>query len=364
MEATSARNITGNQHTFTAAPRVWGLKTVFVNLYFVANPDGSWVLIDTGVPGSAGKIKQAAAEIFGQDARPGAIILTHGHFDHIGAVKELAEEWDVPVYAHPMELPYLTGQSNYPPPDPSVGGGAMAYMSFSYPKKPINIRNRIELLPTDGSVPVLEGWRWIHTPGHSPGHISLFREEDRVLIVGDAFVTRNGESALAVMTEKKEVHGPPAYYTPDWGSAHHSVEELNNLKPEIAAAGHGMPMRGAELREQLDHLVHNFWLVAVPKHGRYVHEPAVVDEYGVVSVPPPVGNPVPKILAVAGAVALAGLAWSAWSKRSQNKKYGYSKQSRHRLAQRPYSHNRVLRDTPPAIDPDYDDPTEHTNNYP
>ncbi|WP_299754210.1 MBL fold metallo-hydrolase [uncultured Pontibacter sp.] len=366
MEASSESIKIGKRQSFPAAPRVWGLKTVFVNLYFAANPDGSWVLVDTGIPGSAGKIKEVAAEIFGPDSKPSAIVLTHGHFDHTGAVKELAEEWDVPVYAHPMELPYLTGQSSYPPPDPSVGGGAMAYLSFAYPKKPINIKNRVELLPTDGSVPGLEGWQWVHTPGHTPGHISLFREEDRVLIVGDAFVTRHGESAIAVMTEKREVHGPPSYFTPDWGSAHHSVETLHDLNPEIAAAGHGMPMQGKELRQQLERLVHDFWLVAVPKHGRYVHEPAVVDENGVISVPPPVVNPVPTVLAVAGAVAVAGLAWAVLNRRGNNRQDdGDSKRSRRYSIQRPYSHNRPLRQTPPrAVDPDYDDPTEHTNNYP
>lgn len=364
MAATSAQHATPKRHTFPVAPRVWGLKTVIVNLYFVANPDGSWVLVDAGIPGSANKIKEAAAQIFGPDSRPSAIVLTHGHFDHVGAVKELAELWAVPVYAHPMEFPYLTGQSSYPPPDPSVGGGAVAYLSFAYPKKPIDIKSHLELLPKDGSVPGLEGWHWIYTPGHTPGHVSLFREEDRLLLAGDAFVTRHGESGLAVITQKREVHGPPAYFTPDWGSAHHSVEALCDLDPEIAATGHGLPMTGEELRQQLKRLVQDFWLVAVPKHGRYVHEPAVVDEYGVVSVPPPVSNPVPTVLAVAGAVALAGVAWAAMSKRNHKKGYSYNKRSRHSAGQRPYSHNRVLRDTPAAIDPDYTNPTDHTNNYP
>ncbi|ARS36094.1 MBL fold metallo-hydrolase [Pontibacter actiniarum] len=365
MEAASQKSRSSHRHSFVAAPRVWGLKTVFVNLYYAANPDGSWVLIDTGVPGSAAKVKQAAEEIFGKDNRPRAILLTHGHFDHIGSVKELAEEWDVPVYAHPMELPYITGLSSYPPPDPSVGGGAMAYMAFAYPKKPINIKSRVELLPPDGSVPGLEGWKWLHTPGHSPGHVSFFREEDRTLIVGDAFSTRDAESAVAVMTEKREVHGPPAYFTPDWGSAHHSVEKLYELQPEIAASGHGMPMRGRELQQQLERLVHEFWIVAVPKHGRYIHEPAVTDEYGVISVPPAASNPVPKVMAVAGAVAIAGLAWAAWKRRDNYKEgYGYAKRQHEPPAQRPYSHNRVMQGMPANVDPDHDNPHAHTNNYP
>ncbi|GHA78234.1 MBL fold metallo-hydrolase [Pontibacter akesuensis] len=360
MGTTTYTSHNNSTKTFPVAPRVWGLKTVFVNLYFIANPDGSWVLVDTGVPGSADKIKAAADALLGEGNRPRAIILTHGHFDHVGAVKELAREWNVPVYAHPMELPYLTGMSSYPPPDPTVGGGGMAYLSFLYPKKPINIKGHVELLPPDGSVPALEGWRWIYTPGHSPGHISLFREEDRTLITGDAFVTRDGESALAVMTQKREVHGPPAYFTPDWGSAHQSVETLCDLQPEVAATGHGLPMRGKELRQKLEQLVQDFWLVAVPKSGRYVHEPAVADEHGVVSVPPPVDSAVPKALAIAGALAVAGMAWSAWSKRDKKEK-GHAKDP---YLERPYSHNRVMEGMPADVDPNHDDPHNHTNYYP
>ena len=357
MEAAKPKYYAGKRETFAVAPRVWGLKTIFVNLFFIANPDGSWVLVDAGVPGSTAKIRRAADALFGDESRPKAILLTHGHFDHIGAVKDLAQEWDVPVYAHPMELPYLTGLSSYPPPDSSVGGGGMAYMAFAYPKKPINIKNHIELLPGDGSVPGLEGWRWLHTPGHTAGHVSFFREEDRVLVLGDAFTTRDAESAIAVMTEKREVHGPPSYFTPDWAAAHRSVEILADLNPEVAASGHGMPMVGHELRRQLDDLVKNFWVVAVPNKGRYIHEPAITDERGVVSVPPPVGNSVPRIVAIAGAVALVGMALSALGKRSSDK-------STRRKSKRPYSHNRVASGLHPTVDPDHDDPNGHTNNYP
>src|SRR6202022_3565200 len=104
-----------------------------VNVCYVGTPgsdNSTWTLIDAGLPGSADRIKRGAARLFGADSRPVAIVLAHGHFDHIGAVHTLAREWDVPVYAHALELPYLTGRSAYPPPDPLVGGGAMSMMAI------------------------------------------------------------------------------------------------------------------------------------------------------------------------------------------------------------------------------------------
>src|SRR5690606_36649674 len=121
------------------------------------------VLIDDGVYGAAGAIRKAAASRYGEKARPACIILTHGHFDHVGALRTLADDWDVPVYAHELELPYITGRSSYPPPDPTVGGGAMAALAWAYPRGPIDIGERARVLPVDGAVPHMPGWRWIAT---------------------------------------------------------------------------------------------------------------------------------------------------------------------------------------------------------
>lgn len=246
------------------------LRTLFVNVYFVGAagaPDRGWVLVDTGIP-HTDQILHAARDRFG-DSRPAAIILTHGHFDHVGSVKELMEQWDVPVYAHRAELPYLTGEGSYPPPNPLAGGG-MALLSVFYPRGPVDLRPRVHSLPEDSSVPGMPGWRWIHTPGHMLGHVSLFRDSDRALIAGDAFVTTEQESVYAVLTQKEEVNGPPAYFTPDWNAARRSVEQLDARRPSIAATGHGVPMRGAEMIQQLDELARDFDELAVPKHGRYV----------------------------------------------------------------------------------------------
>lgn len=287
------------------------LRDRIVNLYLFGPRDAGdqeWVLVDTGMQGGTDRIVEAARSLFGE-ARPAAIVLTHGHFDHVGAMSELARRWNVPVYAHELELPYITGRSAYPPADPTVGGGAMARLARLYPRGPFYVEGA-RTLPADGAVPGMPGWRWIHTPGHAPGHVSLWRESDRSLIAGDAFVTTKQESALSVLSQRREIHGPPAYYTPDWERAAASVRQLAALEPELGATGHGVPMRGEPLRRGLHRLADHFERDAVPKHGRYVGRPAVMDERGVVSVPPPVHDRFPIVAAGAAAAAVGVMAYA------------------------------------------------------
>jgi glyoxylase-like metal-dependent hydrolase (beta-lactamase superfamily II) len=293
-------------HSLT--PDLGYIRILMVNVYFYGRPgaaDREWVLIDAGLPGSARLIAGAAAARFGEGSRPRAIILTHGHFDHVGALESLADRWDAPVYAHERELRFLTGRASYPPPDPSVGGGALAALSVVYPRGPIDLGDRVSPLPGDGSVPGMPGWRWIETPGHTTGHVSLFREQDRTLIAGDAFTTTKQESALAVLTQRIEMHGPPAYFTPDWPDARGSVERLAALEPELAATGHGRPLRGAEMRRELHAMADNFRKREVPEHGRYVGRPPRVD-------------PLSKLAVGMGAVVLAGVAWRRLGRRSES----------------------------------------------
>ncbi len=288
---------------FQVAPGIWGMRIVFVNIYMVKTGDKEWVLIDAGLQGSGGRIKKMAASLFGEDVPPKAIILTHGHFDHVGAIHDLISTWKVQVYGHFYEMPYLTGHSSYPPPDSTVGGGMMSSMAFLYPKKPINLGTRVHALAKDGTVPHMPDWIYIHTPGHTPGHISLYRGRDKVLIAGDAFVTTKQESVMSIISQRKEVSGPPKYFTPNWLAAALSVKKLRDLRPEVAATGHGMPMSGEELISGLDNLANNFKDIAIPNTGRYVNEPAKTNKQGVQHLPP---APLPKTLLIA-VVALSAL---------------------------------------------------------
>lgn len=238
------------------APGLSYLTDQIVNLCFVHSEDSpeKWVLIDAGMPHSAERIRRYAAEQFGQDTGPQAIILTHGHFDHVGSLAELADYWDVPVYAHKQEIPYLTGQSDYPPARADVGG-MVARLSPAFPNHGINLGERIQPLPSDHSVPFLPEWQWIHTPGHTPGHISLFRTDDRALIAGDAFVTVRQESLYQVLFQLLEINGPPAYFTMDWDDARRSIKKLYDLQPAVAITGHGRSVSGDELINGLERLI-------------------------------------------------------------------------------------------------------------
>ena len=293
---------------FDVAPNIWGTRDVFVNMYMIKDDaSDNWVLVDTGLKSSTARIKKMAETLFGENAKPPAIILTHGHFDHVGSVATLADEWRVPVYCHYLELPYLSGKSAYPPPDSTVNGGLMAKISWIYPKKSIDIGNKLRILPPGDNVPFLSGWRYIYTPGHAPGHISLFRESDKVLIAGDAIVTTISESVMSVLSQKKKISGPPKYFTYDWEAAKNSVLALAALEPEVIATGHGKPMSGNEMKIALHNLSRNFDQVAKPKHGRYKDEAAIVDASGVMYVPP-LDKRFPWLLVTVGISVLAATA--------------------------------------------------------
>jgi len=282
------------------APGVARVEIVFVNAYLIDVSATSWVLVDTGLPNCAGWIRRAAQRRYGRNARPEAIILTHGHFDHAGSALALAKGWDVPIYAHPLEMPYLRGKSDYPPKDPTVGG-VLAQMARIFPDHGYDFGDRVRSLPMNDTVPALPGWRAVHTPGHTAGHICLWREADRTLLAGDALATVNQDSPLGMVVQHAEFRQPPAPFTTDWGAVQSSVEHLSELRPATVSAGHGPPISGPHVATALTDFALS---LRPPRHGRYVAEPAIADERGVVSVPPPAPDHI-RTAAVATAIAAA-----------------------------------------------------------
>lgn len=256
VEALSAISTTSQE--VTSDILVLDFRVVTACLVEGVKSKGEWVLVDTGLENSAKFIIESAKEKFGEHCRPKAIILTHGHFDHVGSVIKLSELWNIPVYIHPLELPYITGEKDYPVGDPTVDEGMVAKLSPTYPHTSIDISKYARAFPEDGSVPGLPGWIWIHTPGHTEGHVSLFRESDRTLIVGDAFTTTKQESLLSVITHREKIGGPPKYLTTDWMAAKESICRIRDLRPSLAIPSHGKPMKGEKLEEHLTMLVNHF----------------------------------------------------------------------------------------------------------
>ncbi|WP_069661189.1 MBL fold metallo-hydrolase [Arcticibacter eurypsychrophilus] len=242
-----------------------------VNIVMIGDPEGEdWFLVDTGMPFSGKEIIFITEERFGKGSKPKAIFLTHGHFDHVGGIVDLLEAWDVQVYAHLLEFPYLTGKKSYPDSDTSVEGGLLAKISSIYPYEPVDIGEVLLPLPHNGSVPGLPEWRWIAAPGHSPGQVVFFRERDKILLSADAFITVRQDSLYKVLIQKEEINGPPRYFTTDWQAAAETVKELASLNPELVISGHGQFMEGEELRAGLEILAYGFDKLAKPKYGKYV----------------------------------------------------------------------------------------------
>lgn len=252
-------------------PDVYCYTNQIVNIIMLGDPaEGSWILVDAGMPTSGKEIISAAKSRFGDNNPPKAIVLTHGHFDHVGGISDMIEEWAVPVYAHPLEFPFLTGEKEYPKPDSSVEGGLLAKISFIYPTHPIDIKEHLQPLPSDHTVPEMPDWVWVPSAGHSPGHVSFYRAADRTLISGDAFITVRQDSLYKVLIQKEEINGPPRYLTTDWQAAWESIKNLELLQPELVVPGHGQPMSGEAMKSGLKTLVDEFDRIAIPDHGRYV----------------------------------------------------------------------------------------------
>ena len=143
----------------------------------------------------------------------------------------------------------------------------MSLLSPLFPRGPIDLGERLRPLEEqlEGPFSEMPGWQVIHTPGHTPGHVSFFRSEDRTLLPGDAFCTTKPESFFkAAITQTGELHGPPAYFTWDWELARQSVQNLAALNPLVIAPGHGQAIAGPNVATALRQLAMTFDELAVP----------------------------------------------------------------------------------------------------
>lgn len=234
------------------------------NVYFVQS-GVSWVLIDAASPHFGHLIQQTAESVFGAGTRPASILLTHDHPDHAGSALELARLWDCPVYVHPDDLPLatiadLTTVERYANP---IDRWIVLPLLRMMPRHRVeamfaegNLKDVVRTFDPGSAVPDLPDWQCIPTPGHTPGHIALFRPSDRVLISGDALLTINlnsvwGSLMWGLRLTKPRVSGPPWYSSTNWQAAKKSVSILAQFEPRVLATGHGIPLSGEQITQQL-----------------------------------------------------------------------------------------------------------------
>lgn len=208
------------------APKVYQISLIprnSINCYVIEG-----VLVDSGIRSSYSAIKKAI-----QTVPVYQHVLTHAHADHQGCSDQICAEFEIPLICHPNEVFRTeTGMvtKDYPTPQHWIAKLQQKYWAGQGYKvdRTIIENDRIG------------NFRVIETPGHSAGHISLFRERDGVLIIGDAAINMN------LLTTATGLRLPPNIFTSDQQQNIKSLQKLAQLNPAIICFGHGPVMRNTD----------------------------------------------------------------------------------------------------------------------
>lgn len=151
--------------------------------------------------------------------------LTHAHPDHQGASHAVCEALGVPFWVgegdvDAAETPDLIGERQ-----PDHWLAQLFFRTMTGPGHPVDRALR------EGDD--VAGFRVLEVPGHSAGHIAFWREDDRVLILGDVL---NGADPLTAVPGLRE---PKTFFTPDPARNRASARRLEELAPKVVAFGHG-----------------------------------------------------------------------------------------------------------------------------
>jgi glyoxylase-like metal-dependent hydrolase (beta-lactamase superfamily II) len=205
-----------------------------VNSYLLEE-GGSVTIIDAGLPGFYRQLPDELAAMGRSLKDVRALVLTHGHSDHIGYAERVRTEQRVPVSVHESDAALARGEV----PNPSKGlgrvriGPLLSFMWFAFRRGGLRTPKLHEVSTFgDGATLDVPGSpKVILTPGHTPGSAALHAEASNALFVGDALAT------YAVTTG---VRGPQvAPFTADPPQAVASLARLEDLNADIVLPGHG-----------------------------------------------------------------------------------------------------------------------------
>lgn len=175
--------------------------------------DRGLLLLDVGLPGQAEALGEEIAAAGFEWADVWAVLLTHHDGDHAGALASVREKTDAVVFAHEGCAPYVDGRE-----EPIKGDGDR------YPPVPVDV----ELVGEERFRTAAGPMRVVYTPGHAPGHVSLYLPEARLLLAADALTAADGE-----------LRGPSERFTLDMAEAGQSVARLAALDVARVHCFHG-----------------------------------------------------------------------------------------------------------------------------
>ena len=215
---------------------VYGIGMGYVNAFFIVGEDGL-TLVDSGLAKKKDTILGAVAGAGRQPPDLGHILITHHHIDHIGSLAALKEATGAKCYVHPADSPIVRGDEPQPGPNPGSLLGKLAgplLSRMSPPAPPADVDVEV----ADGEeLPLAGGIKVVHTPGHTPGHLSFLLPSKSVRFVGDA------------AANMLRLGLPISMFTADREQARESIGKLAALEFDVACFGHGRVLKGeANLR--------------------------------------------------------------------------------------------------------------------
>ena len=204
---------------------VWRIPTApfdLINSFLFADDDGSLTLVDAGLKRADKKVLAALAGLGKAPQDVERIVLTHAHQDHAGGLAAIKDATGGTVHAHDRDAVYL--QRGKPPQldGTRLSGRVMNRTRGGFGKVEVGETFQDgELLPIGG------GLRVVHTPGHSPGHVSLLHEPTGVLITGDAIFNVRG------------LRYSPSLFCTDIALSRETADRLGELEYDVVAFTHG-----------------------------------------------------------------------------------------------------------------------------
>jgi glyoxylase-like metal-dependent hydrolase (beta-lactamase superfamily II) len=213
-------------------PNVHLIPNTVANAYLLINPDGL-TLIDAGLPGSHKKILRYMAGLGYAPDHLKRILITHADFDHIGGLAALKAVTGARIFASPVEAQAMAERHSTRPLKPRSPIVRLLLTLMARLFKPAAVQ--VDELLSDGQIlPVMGGLHVVETPGHTPGHISLFTPSIGILFCGDSIVS-----------EESGLRGSTGANNWDQVLSDESVRKQAALGARIVCSGHGPPVLDA-----------------------------------------------------------------------------------------------------------------------